>query len=256
MVADYFLPKSYAYPHVNTDAYSNAAVSILLSLLSAVTLFGNTPIVRSGVVATDTACCCGETPVATPTPTPSNVLLVSAEVSDSYVQKDFGENPEVWLTFDLGITADMITFWNETDGASGVFANMIHVEGSYGFYFLGGADQVWNTFYNSGGTPVPAIGWQTCEWHYVAPSTLELYVGGSLAVPNVLGPEGDNAIGVQIGQQITTTLDPRCIAYVRNVKIGTTRGASDIFADDFSSGNLSAWSSIVGDCSIVPDPFP
>lgn len=43
-------------------------------------------------------------------------------------------------------------------------------------------------------------------------------------------------------------------AYARSVKIGTSRGASDIFEDDFSGG-LSGWDVVSGDAQIVADPF-
>ncbi len=44
-------------------------------------------------------------------------------------------------------------------------------------------------------------------------------------------------------------------AFARSVKIGTTRGASDIFSDDFS-GDLSAWDVVDGDAHLTEDPFP
>lgn len=46
------------------------------------------------------------------------------------------------------------------------------------------------------------------------------------------------------------------IYYVTNVKIGTTLGGTDLFADDFSSGNTSAWTSTVGAATVVDDPYP
>ncbi len=45
------------------------------------------------------------------------------------------------------------------------------------------------------------------------------------------------------------------IFYITNVKIGTTNGGSEIFADDFSSGNTSAWTSTNGPPTVIDDPY-
>ncbi len=44
--------------------------------------------------------------------------------------------------------------------------------------------------------------------------------------------------------------------YVTNVKAGTTLGGTDLFADDFSSGDTSAWTITSGDATVVANPFP
>ncbi len=43
------------------------------------------------------------------------------------------------------------------------------------------------------------------------------------------------------------------LIYFDNFKAGTTRGASDIYADDFS-GDLSGWTNAVNDATIIADP--
>lgn len=44
------------------------------------------------------------------------------------------------------------------------------------------------------------------------------------------------------------------IYYIANLAVGTTPGGTDIFADNFSSGDLSSWTSTTGDVSVVGDP--
>lgn len=48
---------------------------------------------------------------------------------------------------------------------------------------------------------------------------------------------------------------PNEIYYMDDIKIGTTLGGTDIFADDFESG-LSGWDAVVGAATVVADPFP
>jgi hypothetical protein len=42
--------------------------------------------------------------------------------------------------------------------------------------------------------------------------------------------------------------------YITNVKVGSTRGASDYFSDNFSSGDFSNWSSTAGIVGVVASP--
>ena len=44
------------------------------------------------------------------------------------------------------------------------------------------------------------------------------------------------------------------IYYIDNVKIGTTVGGTDMFGDDFESGDMSAWETVIGDVTVVDDP--
>jgi hypothetical protein len=47
------------------------------------------------------------------------------------------------------------------------------------------------------------------------------------------------------------------VYYFSNVKIGTTDGGTDVFADDFSSGDFSAWGTVHGSPTVVADlPSP
>jgi hypothetical protein len=44
------------------------------------------------------------------------------------------------------------------------------------------------------------------------------------------------------------------IYYVRDVKVGTTLGGVDLFSDDFSSGDLSSWTTFFGAATVVDEP--
>lgn len=93
------------------------------------------------------------------------------------------------------------------------------------------------------------------EIHYVADTQVEFFIDGLLAwtfVPDQTG----NATGLVVGQRDAVAGALGAIVYVDDVAVGTTQGASDIFADDFSSGDFSNWDSTVGDVSVVASPPP
>ncbi len=68
---------------------------------------------------------------------------------------------------------------------------------------------------------------------------------------------GDASQGrfVRVGQSDSNMIPPGT-AYHALVKVGTTRGASDVFEDDFADGSFDAWTTVVGDCVLVADPDP
>lgn len=91
--------------------------------------------------------------------------------------------------------------------------------------------------------------WRTVELHCGA-SGHEAYVDGVAVWSH------DNVFvvpitAVRIGE-INNTAGP---FYVDEVKVGTTRGASDIFSDDFASGDFSLWSFTLGSPAVVSDPY-
>ncbi len=91
----------------------------------------------------------------------------------------------------------------------------------------------------------------------MAGGTNQFYLAGSLIGS---GPDFDSTdtVFVRFGQDLSdagASTDPDQIAYIDDVKVGTSRHGSDLFADDFSSGNLDAWTSTSGAVSVVNDPF-
>lgn len=193
-----------------------------------------------------------------PTPTPM-VLFADATSADAYVTKDWGsDESETWLTFGIAFDSSALTFWNG-DSGSGVLADMLdNIDGPKCMLNVAviGAD-TW-FFHGSPGSdtissPAPTAGvWQDCEMHFLASGTCEFYIAGSLV--GSFSDGGNTTRKVRMGQ---AGADPNAasLVYLRDVKVGTTRGGSELFADDFSGGDLSNWDSTTGACTVVPDPF-
>lgn len=77
------------------------------------------------------------------------------------------------------------------------------------------------------------------------------YVDGTLLVADAVSPAPVG--GIRIGGFFSEGCE--CEWYfVTNVKIGTSDGASDIFAEDFSGGDFSAFTSTSGSCAVVSAP--
>ncbi len=69
------------------------------------------------------------------------------------------------------------------------------------------------------------------------------FTNGHNLVDLTLGGFGANAVAGEI-------------YYAKDVRAGTTAGASDLFFDDFSGGDLSKWTATTGNVTVVADPFP
>lgn len=126
-------------------------------------------------------------------------------------------------------------------------AVLILLEGGTGVLITNGT-------WNDEGTPVVPDVWHLVEFHYVDDGTGDVYVDGVLvSSPGSL--TGEHTLW--FGQTVQNAYpgSPNSNVYVRDVKIGTTRGGTELFQDDFSSGNFSAWTSTTGDVSIIDDPF-
>jgi hypothetical protein len=97
--------------------------------------------------------------------------------------------------------------------------------------------------------------WIAVEMHAVGgtPIDTKVYVEGSLERDDNPGHSVANWEGFTVGIRFAAP-DSRQVIYIRQVKVGTTRGGSEIFEDDFSGGDLSAWSSTSGDVSVVEEP--
>ncbi len=182
------------------------------------------------------------------------VLKSDGSETPGFAQVDIPDSSEVWLTIRLGLTAEALAFWTAPNSGNYVgFAEMAGVT----TYYL--ADQVAYDDYwfgaSEGNFPVPVVGYQTVEIHHDADATLEeFYVDGKL-VYRTTGAGGGDATNLSLGITDQGTPDPNALIYVEYVKIGTTRGGTEIFSDDFASGNLDAWTLADGDISVVPDPF-
>ncbi len=183
------------------------------------------------------------------------VLKANAPTLDAWVRADFGSNQsEVWVTFGLAFTSAALAVW--TSGTSGYLCDALRSTGVR----ISGCDidtGLWELLGSGVQSAVPppvAETFQTIEFHIVDDGTLDLYVDGAFVIT-------DSAFSaasirkVRIGL-IDTFADPDNVAYFDNVLMGTTRGAGDLFADDFEDGTLDAWTTTSGDVSVVDDPFP
>jgi hypothetical protein len=185
-------------------------------------------------------------------------------VGDSYAQKNLAApQADVWLTAEVRFDSAAFAAWGP--GYSGAF--LAYLAGTT----AGVPDGIWT--YDPGGgmvwsteddgdfaAPAPtADAWHTLELHYLVgatDSTVTAYVDG-IAGPAYHPPTGTLSVySLLAGQSDGSSPQVAAnVAYVRSVKAGTSRGNDDLFADDFSSGDLSAWDSVVGAVSVVDDPF-
>lgn len=111
-------------------------------------------------------------------------------------------------------------------------------------------------------TPTPlADTWFDLEFHVkngnVGPSVSETWINGTLMGSNDSGWGATLFYGINVGQKFGFTggLGAGAKVFIDDVKVGTTRGGSDIFADSFESNDFSAWTSTTGAVSVVDDPY-
>lgn len=183
------------------------------------------------------------------------VLKSDGSISDAYVEKDLGASyPELWITVFALIDAASLTQWI-SDG---------HNQSLLALFGPGSVPQTdtvlvtsapaWSTGWGgTGGIPAGDI-WVLLEFRHVTSGSTELYINGSLVVAATDLSGVDSRI-VQIGQQGVDGNAPS-VVYYDDVKVGTTRGGSDLFSDDFESGGLTAWTTQIGDVSVVEAPIP
>jgi hypothetical protein len=187
------------------------------------------------------------------------VLKTDGSVAAASVRFDLPvDEPDVWVTFDLRFGAAALAFWNTGFGSElMVLDNPIAI---CEFFTLAGlpTDGYGTTNYTGSPANVIADVWALVEVHYENGVIVEVYVDGNLEASGVEpapGGYGLHDVHSLIIGQYSPWPDPSSIDYYDNVKMGTTRGASDLFSDNFESGDLSAWSDVDGDCTVVPNPF-
>lgn len=187
------------------------------------------------------------------------VLKADGQVATAWAAIDLGsDQADVWIThqvyFDdaavtwfMGSSPNFLDWWDNTaDFATYTgFINGLFVDEPPAWSESAGSAE--------GGTPTPNW-WQGVEVHYQSDGTIDVYVGGVLVFSDVSTSGALRWIRAEL-DTFGATPAPGAVVYIRDVKVGTTRGGSDLFADDFSSGDLAAWTSASGDVSVVDDPF-
>ncbi len=187
----------------------------------------------------------------------AKVLKTDGSLAISYAEKDFGsDQAEVWVTTVTRIDAASLANWI-SNSFTAYLIDLLAADDSELteialVYPFGPA---WETLNNGpAGTPF-ADSYFTLESHRVAGGADELYVDGALVVSGTYGAVTESRF-LRVGQDGPGAFGVPSLTYTRSVKAGTSRGGSDLFSDDFASGDLSAWSSTVGDVSVISDPFP
>lgn len=193
----------------------------------------------------------------------SKVLKADSSAADAWVQTPFTLGGTFWLTFRFAYDSAALALWMAGNAAGAIAAlrgspaaiDRANTLLDGGFYNGTG----WTSIGISGDTtttgtiPDPDV-WHIGELNYEAGVIMEFFVDG-VSQHSFAGPAG-NANKALFGLYSTIVGDPAAVIYIDDVKIGTTRGGSDIFSDDFEDGTFNAWDSVTGDCSIVDDPFP
>ncbi len=188
------------------------------------------------------------TPVA-----PAKVMKSDASSADAWAEIDLvTPQPDLWVTFLMRFSPAALTFWaaNSTDFI--VLQPVDHSTTADEIYISAGPSWT-ETWGGAGGTPV-ADTWQTVELHHVNGGAAVLYVDGVAVVSGTDDGMSGDVRYVKAGQ-IFASNDPSAVVYINDFKVGTTRGASDLFSDDFESGNLGSWTDTSGAVSVVDDPF-
>lgn len=186
------------------------------------------------------------------------MLKADGTDTDAYVEIDLGsDQTDTWVTSTLSAPTDAATLW--ASALSGIFAatwSAGHGEIVDSLSFQ--PDLQWTS--SVGSFDVPAFVGAT---HYVvemgrnADGTTSLYIDNALIGTNpMFDATGIRFVrfGMDLGDA-GASADPSQLAYVGAVKVGTSRHASNLFAADFSSGNLDDWTTTSGAVSVVNDPF-
>ncbi len=184
-----------------------------------------------------------------------NVMKTDTSVADAWADADFGVDlPEVWVSYDLAFPGAALAYWIGF-GSSGAFHRLYTADpAELCGTFIFGTDWFDDTFSGSGSTPAPvADTWQAVEYHFVSGSLVEFFIGG-VSVYDFVEASALDARHLYVGQMAASN-DPASIAYARDVKVGTTRHGDDVFAWPPSSTDLSDWTLVTGDVSVIPDPY-
>lgn len=92
------------------------------------------------------------------------------------------------------------------------------------------------------------------EYHYVDGGAYQLYHDGVAITDD--DPSGFTGLVRTVALPLLGTGFPLGVVLIDDVKIGTTRHGTDLFADDFEDGTFDAWTSTEGDASIIDAEDP
>lgn len=198
------------------------------------------------------------------------VLQVDCSTGGGQIIKNLGANyGEVWLEVDVALDpvafADLLTNpgsftdFGFTQLASNAGSDWAGVE----WYVDTGPTIKWAAYNTATDpasapfTPVPAV--TSMQFYRIklhltagAPIAQEAFVGGTaIGAANVAGT---SQADIRTLYLIQPGLTDAGFLYFDNIKVGTSNGASDIFADDFQGGDTSKWTSADAVFTVVDDP--
>jgi hypothetical protein len=186
-----------------------------------------------------------------------SVLKADCSAADAYARKELFSLPSnFYAQFDLLIPGATMAAL-DADGARFGADNMEIAVGFDGFFttppFTTTSCDYWTDATPNGPfTGLTADAWHTIRYRYNAHAITWTLDGVTFDTYTVTATAHTEFFDFG-GQFAHHTAGE--IYYVDNVKIGTTPGGTDLFADDFESGTFGAWDSTSGSVSIVTDPL-
>jgi hypothetical protein len=181
----------------------------------------------------------------------SLVLKADTSADNAWAYIDLGSNQDdLWISVRVAFHEDTFAFWASDSLYLSDFLVLYDDEfGQIDQFAVYAFEAAWNS---TAFPPPMSEAWQTVEVHY-AGGTLDFYVDDVLSFTQALSPS--EVRYVLIGQLFGETFDPLGVMFLDDVKVGTTRGGTELFADDFEGGDLSAWTDTYGDLTVTADPF-
>lgn len=183
---------------------------------------------------------------------------------DAFIQKNISSLNEVWISYELGAFQAALDY-----RALSLNAPQFSYSAGYGDGPLWGwtgttPSPAWflrppfNTAYDT--TTFAAETWIQLECHSLRVAgtsyTSELYLNGALVLAHTQTLDYGAITVIELGEvRARENGNTDDVSFYRNVKIGTTRGGTDILQDDFSTGDFSKWDSAYGDVTVVNSPF-
>ncbi len=184
-------------------------------------------------------------------------MLVDSSLGDAYAEIDFGsDESNVWLQYEVRFEADSLAQWMTVDNFSGNFHVLLANDHSDQLDYMSINPDGWfayNAFPALDLTPV-ADAWMTVEVNRVTEGTDNYYFDGTL-VGSGTDIDSNDTRWAQIGQVSAQGVAPG-VCYIRNVRIGTSRHGTQLFAWPDTETDLSAWTNTEGDVSVIDNPFP
>jgi hypothetical protein len=180
--------------------------------------------------------------------------------SEAYVYKAFAEQTDAWFTLEVWAGVATLDAYQPNWDASGSLLQILDDTNDLAdAYYLGDGDLLqtfleysWSGDYHDE-DPIPET-WQLLEVHVAGGAPLDFYVDGTLVDSSSWNLDvGVKPDRIYVGQRYGYLADPASIVYIDNVKVGTTRGGSEIFSDDFEDNTLDAWDATSGDVSVIDD---